>query len=136
MVLLLKNIIALWHERLRYLEAQRTPRASESWRSTVERRVLAYLLRRHGSSAHPSAIRSAEPLDPASSEASARLQKDERVKVRDFRSQEELAGIEFEGRRRAAYKQKLTRRSSLLLLFFVLLVLFLATAYLIISWLP
>jgi hypothetical protein len=73
MVLILKTLADFWRERLVLLEACIAAGSPESWHAALERRVLAYLLRRHADAPHAEPPHPAEVLDDKSAEASGRL---------------------------------------------------------------
>ena len=73
MVLILKTLADLWRERLAYLEARIAAGAGEAWYARLERRVLAYLVKRHADAPYADPPNRAEALDDESAAASDRL---------------------------------------------------------------
>lgn len=73
MVLVLKTLVELWRERLAYLERRCASGGLESRTLEIERRVLAFLLKRHADASYAEPPQQAEPLDGPSAEDSARL---------------------------------------------------------------
>jgi hypothetical protein len=72
MVLILKTLADLWRERLAYLEARIAAGAGQAWYATLERRVLAYFLKRHADAPYADPPNRAEALDEESAAASDR----------------------------------------------------------------
>ncbi|MCZ7644000.1 MAG: hypothetical protein M5U26_01740 [Planctomycetota bacterium] len=73
MVIAFKRLVDLWRERLACLEARLAAGSLEPWRHQMERRVLAYLLRRHDDAEYADPPRAAEQLDAESARRTERL---------------------------------------------------------------
>ncbi|MCZ7643999.1 MAG: hypothetical protein M5U26_01735 [Planctomycetota bacterium] len=136
--------LSRWRERLERLDARLRDAPDPPWRLRVERRVLAFFLRRH----RGDDPRRAEGLDPPSAEQARRMRLspdarerlrpagDSRVRAsRGFRGQGELAELDDAARRQADYRAYLDRRSRLLILFFFIFAIFTASAAFIIRYL-
>ena len=138
------SLVELWQERLAHLDERCATSALESRHLKIERRVLAFLVRRYGGKSGAVLPSSAQPLDPESSTAAAglRLSADARERLvpgstessvgREFRSADELAEIDLDASRRLEYRRNLVARVSFLTMAFLMLVLFIVSAYVIV----
>ena len=142
MVLAFKTLVELWRERLAELDARAQAGQEAGWYAIVERRVLAYLVRRHEADG---LSKSAVPLDEASAEDSERLKLDVDVRRRlepvwpetaggrrGFRSEEDLAALDAEVYRGLEFRRRMAARASFCVMAFLALVTFVVSAYVII----
>ena len=142
MVLAFKTLVELWRERLAELDARAQAGHEAGWYSIVERRVLAYLVRRHEADG---LSQSAVPLDEASAEDSERLKLDVEVRRRlepggpeaaggrrGFHSEEDLAAMDAEVYRRLVFRRRMAAQASFCVMTFLALVTFMVSAYVIV----
>ena len=142
MVLAFKTVVDLWRERLAELDERNNSGQPAGWYCVIERRVLAFLVRRHEGGAPPSG---AAPLDEASASASDQLQMDTDVRRRlepvwpespagrrGFRSEEELAALDQDVYRRLEFRRRTAARVSFLLMALLCVVIFCVSMYFIV----